>query len=57
LGKEKKFVWVVTDSFTHSFFTRTTRENRGEEHGSWSNKAERILEHTGVFLEHFGAGN
>jgi len=33
LGKERKFIWVVTSSFKHSFFYKTKRENKGEELG------------------------
>jgi hypothetical protein len=54
LGKERKFVWVVTTSFSHLVIEEQQVWNMGEESGIWNNKYGKILEHVVVFLETFG---
>jgi hypothetical protein len=39
LGKERKFVWVVTAVLDIQFLHEQQVEKRGEELGRWNNKA------------------
>jgi hypothetical protein len=57
LGEREEIHMDSNMNFFRFSFGKNYNEKRGEEIGSYNNKAGLILEHVEAFLEHFGDGN